>query len=100
MPPVAYEGDEEMSLDTIIDTSIDTQAGRSMEAPTVMEVTPYPTPCEASRTRSHGGKESAVTATQHTFMELIDDINADLEKEKKKYEEIVSERKMEVDAEE
>ena len=36
MPPVAYEGDEDMSLDTIIDTSIDTQAGTSTEAPTIM----------------------------------------------------------------
>ena len=100
MPPVAYEGDKEMSLDTIIDTNIDTQAGTSMEAPTVMEVTPYPTPCVASRTKSHDGKEPVIFATQHILMELVDNINADLEKEKKKYEEIDSERKMEVDAEE
>ena len=74
MPPETIEGIEEMSLDNYVDTSIETQIGTSTEAPTVMEATPYATPCIASRTRSHDRKEPSISAPQHIIMELVDEI--------------------------
>ena len=53
-PPI-YDGDDEMSVDR--EASMTAQMGSNMETSVEMEVTPYPTPGPASRTKSHDGQE-------------------------------------------
>ena len=73
-PPV-YDGDDEMSIDR--DASMAVQMGSNMET-SVDEVTPYPTPGPASRTRSHDGQETKLSAPQLSIQLLMEEMDVDM----------------------
>ena len=83
-PPV-YDGDDEMSVDR--DASMTAQMGSNMEIPVEMEVTPYPTPGPASRTRSHDGQEKKLSAPQLSLQILMDEMDNDIRYIKEQKEE-------------